>query len=232
MNCSKIIKNLLIPYKVGHKKIRLGNKHDGGYVFSEDLLKNTNTAYSLGVGNDCSLDIDLANRNYKVFMYDCRLEQPPKIHGNLFYKKGFVTSEFLQKEILDNNHDKENILLAMDIEGCEYEVFANIKENFLLNFTQISFEVHDILNNPNAIQLFNKLNHYFVLFHIHANNYIKPADYIDGLATTLELTYINKKFIGSYEIDNEPCPLEGLDFPNNPNLPDIKMNWWCNFEPQ
>jgi hypothetical protein len=228
MNSEKI-KNLLIPYYVGHKKIRLGNRHDGGYVFSEDLLENTNVAYSLGIGNDCSLDIDLANRNYKVFMYDCRLDQPPKTHENFIYKKCFVDSKVLQKEILDNNHDKENILLAMDVEGSEYEIFANMQEKFLVNFSQISFEIHDVLKNPNVIPLLDKLNYYFVLIHIHANNYTKPKE---GLADALELTYVNKKFVKSYEIDNNPCPVVGLDFPNNPNRPDIKLNWWCNFEPQ
>lgn len=45
---------LMIPCKAeGLRKVRLGNKHDGGYVFLDDF-NGVEAALSLGIGDDVS----------------------------------------------------------------------------------------------------------------------------------------------------------------------------------
>ncbi len=77
-----------------------------------------------------------------------------------------------------------------------------------------------------------KLNRNYCLIHIHTNNNcIRPGAYssgmVDGVPNVLELTYIHKS-----EISEEPkvwvsiSPIDGLDYKNQIDLPDVELNWW------
>ncbi|MDR2776538.1 MAG: hypothetical protein LBB17_00620 [Puniceicoccales bacterium] len=49
--------------------VRIGCDHDGGYIMVDDFGK-CDAAYSFGIGNDVSWDLDIAKRGIDVFMYD------------------------------------------------------------------------------------------------------------------------------------------------------------------
>jgi hypothetical protein len=49
---------------------------------------------------------------------------------------------------------------------------------------------------------------------------------IDGVPDVLELLYIRKDRLSNLEKRKNSFPIEGLDFPNNPAQPDIKLDWW------
>ena len=66
----------------GMKKIRLGNPFDGGYVMIDDF-DNIKAAYSLGIADDVSWDLDIAKRGIPIFQYDHTIEGLP-IHHPLF----------------------------------------------------------------------------------------------------------------------------------------------------
>ena len=134
MNNTSIIKELLTPYDVGHKKIRFGPIKDGGYVISENLIKETDAVYSLGIADNCGFDLSMAELGFKVHMFESSHSNPPVTHPNFIFKQMFMNSSNMNNEIKTNNHLGKRILLKMDIEGSEYELFENIDIDVFLDF--------------------------------------------------------------------------------------------------
>jgi hypothetical protein len=232
MNNINSLKQLLTPWDVGHKKIRIGPNEDGGYVLSEDCLAKTTAVYSLGVGPECRFDLELANRGHRIYQYESAHPRPLVDHKNFIYKNLFITGETFVEELTANSHPDKNLLLSMDIESGEYNLIGDTPSIVLGQFNQIVLELHDVLHNKNVEQLLHKLNERFVLIHLHANNYCNlPGAYsggmFDGLPNVLELTYVNRREIKSVPVvSKQQCPDPVLDHRNYTGLPDILMNWW------
>lgn len=231
------LKNELIPYDLGFTKIRIGPNCDGGYVIYKEPLGETDIVYSFGIGPICVCDTQLANMGKLVRMYDSK-PFIHKTHPNFRFKQMFVTSETINEE-LDSISDN-NLLMCMDIEGGEYEVFSNIKEENLLKFSQISIEIHWIggeyrvlppgkgaygrpPEGDEVINLFKTLNKNFVLFHIHENNGANP---VDEFPDVIECSYLRRDLCDKIEKETKSYPLPGLDYPNWNNNVKIDLNWW------
>src|SRR5476651_2191886 len=68
---------LLAPERAeGVAKIRVGGRHDGGYVMLDDF-RGIEGAYSLGIGPDVGWDLALAERGVPVWQYDPTVSGPP-----------------------------------------------------------------------------------------------------------------------------------------------------------
>src|SRR5947207_49992 len=62
--------SLLAPQRaVGHSKVRLGSKYDGGYICIDDFNEIT-TAFSFGIGKNDDWDIEIANKGIAVYQFD------------------------------------------------------------------------------------------------------------------------------------------------------------------
>src|SRR5262245_1489998 len=69
--------DLLVPHRaLDHSKIRLGGTNDGGYVCLNDFDK-IDVAFSFGIGNDISWDVEIANKDIFVRQFDHTIEPPP-----------------------------------------------------------------------------------------------------------------------------------------------------------
>lgn len=229
------IKKLIQPIEVTNLK-RFGGNGDGGYIFQSDLINEANIIYSYGVGPTddlISFDKHLANLGKHVYLYDGSVntfwDHRPEFH----FKSEYVNSGNILTHIDENGHkDITNIVLKMDIEGSEYETFNNINPSIFSHFNQIGIEIHNLVWQNRApediFKLLSKLNQYYYIVHVHGNNC--SAAVVDGLPDVLELAYIRKDVFDSRWPVNKlvkPCPIEGLDYPNNGNSPEIHMNWWC-----
>ena len=229
----KELKKNLIPYKTNHIKKRYGVLGDGGYVLSETLLEKTKHAYSLGISDEFTIDLQLSEKGIKIFQYDVNFCKVPK-KENLIFKQLYIDAKSLNNEIISNDTKlSDHNLLLMDIEGGEYDVILSDLE-VIKNFSQICMEVHYIFDNEKSLDFFKKINENFTLIHIHANNWsvsdshqkhIKGDGLRDGIADILELTYVRNDSIEFKKISEESCPTE-LDSSNYKLLPDIKMSWW------
>lgn len=239
------IKELLTPYEFDNLH-RYGGNYDGGYILAENLLQNSQIIYSYGVGPEESwitFDREMSSRKKTVYLYD-NLKNGFWAENDPFFvfKSEYVNSKNIYSHIIENNHvEKTNMVLKMDIEGNEYETLLNCSENLFNHFDQVAIEVHDVVNShlepyylinvdniekrwENKINLFNKLNKFYYLVHIHGNN--NSFKVIDGLPDVLELLYIRKDKFNEIEKRKNSFPIDGLDFPNNPSQPDIKLDWW------
>jgi len=215
------VKKLLTPYDLGYTKIRIGPKEDGGYVFYKDMIEKTEVVYSFGVGWVWGCDLEFANMGKIVHMYDKNDFTPN--HKNMKFKKAFITSALVNedlREIKDNN-----LLMCMDIEGCEYEVLLNLDKENLLKFSQISLEIHGAPDSKNLIPLLERLNENYSLFHVHANNY---SGFTMNFPQVLELSFLRKDLEKIKKVESNSFPIKDLDYPNNPSSKDYVLDWLIN----
>ena len=139
---------------IGKRFVRLGKANDGGYIMVDNFDASGNAiAYSFGIANDVSWDLDMARRGYDIFMYDPAIETLPiendKFH---FFKEGILGIEVPEKSMHTLNYflkrngheDKQNMILKMDVEGAEWSFLSTVTAETLNKFDQILFEFHDL----------------------------------------------------------------------------------------
>lgn len=213
-----------------NNKIRLGNNCDGGYVIG-DININYDCYLSCGISYEESFSRDFLNK-YNIqnsYGFDGTIENYPREFTDKI--------NFIKKNINnynDENNDNlitfiqeyNNIFLKMDIEGNEYNWLSNLDEKYLNKFSQIVIEFHELGFEPNDIKIncLQKLSNYFYIIHVHANNYDKIQF---DIPKTLEITFINKKlFNETPNFNHLKLPIHNLDYPNNPDIKDIELNFY------
>lgn len=222
-----LIKRLLVPRNIGHEKIRIGPMGDGGYVLSKQCLDNhTKAVYSLGIGDNCDFDYELAERGLPIYQFDGSISETPRTHANFNFSPIFVQSHTIPLELETNSHftTECNLLLKMDIEGGEYQVFPNLSWQYLDCFSQITFELHGcVFMTEQVLNILSKLSQQFVLIHLHANNTDNRV--IDEVPNVLELTYVNNRIaLPAYGAS----PDSTLDVANANYNEEHHLKWWVN----
>ncbi|MGM9558734.1 FkbM family methyltransferase [Anaerovibrio slackiae] len=184
---------------------RIGNTGDGGYVMVDDFI-NKKIAYSFGICDDVSWDMGIVSAGIsRVYMYDHTIESLPEENAAFSWHKEGITGIYdsskpelksLEQFLLENNHTCEDgIILKMDVEGAEWEVLENTQSEIWDKFSQITMEMHWILNEANYSKIVNALkniNKTHIPIYVHGNN---NRGYELGYGYTvpdvLEVTYVN-----------------------------------------
>ena len=222
-NHSNNIYSLLSSMEVlGYNKIRIGNKADGGYILLNDF-NNIKIAYSFGIYTEISFEKELADKNIDIFMYDHTINKLPFENSKFHWKKiglcGKKNSEqnmkTLYEFIKENGHSEEdNMLLKIDIESYEWEVFQYLPLNIFKQFKYIIGEFHF---NDTEIEYYKILKRILIthrIFHVHCNNCGEMIN-LKGfkLCNALEISFIQKEGY-NFTKDNNIYPIEGLDYKN------------------
>ena len=238
---SKVIP-LLKAYKakvngVNVELARIGNIYDGGYVVPVEAMKAADVLMGYGIDIDISFERDFTQRyNKPSYGFDCGVEKIATGNDRCYFLSECLgTSDYLyNKEKSSGNiftfseqierlrlTDKK-IAIKMDIEGAEFVVMDDILKN-QQNITSIVIEVHFKKTTPeNLVKFLSSINEHFLLLHIHGNNFSSCKK--GEIPTVIELTYINKNLVSSYQVsDNQKYPLQ-IDRPNFSKIPD------CEFE--
>ena len=233
---------LTIKKVVGKNFVRVGRPHDGGYIMVDNFHAADKIAYSFGIGNDVSWDLNMAARGYDVFMYDPTINALPQENQKFhFFKEGIAGIEMKEKSLNTlehfvkmNGHEyNDDMILKMDVEGAEWSFLATVSTELLNKFDQLVFEIHFMIDEKNQSEMnatlacLKKINKTHSLVHLHANN-ARPFLIFDDkvlFPSLLELTYVKTP---NYElIDDEniflPIP---LDAPNNWARPEIPLGYW------
>jgi hypothetical protein len=199
--------SLLKPYDVDVPKVRVGAARDGGYVMAQ--LESGSDLLSFGIANDVRFEKEMAMKKHRCFMYDHTIDILPDRHDNFnFFRRGICgvgqqTHELLTLE--DNMRTlnlSERLLLKIDVEGAEWGVFSTVPDEILCRFDQIVGEFHWLFELENELfrttfcEAMTRLNRYFTLFHVHANN-CRRVDFVKGfpVADVLELSFVNTSLI-------------------------------------
>jgi len=224
---------LLRPMNVvGGTLARKGRDNDGGYVMLEYGLDNA-IAYSLGIKDDVSWDLDLAARGCQIYQYDHTIDRLPFEHPNFrWFRIGIaaqssadgVMSSLGDLMMRNGHHKRQDIIVKMDIEGAEWDVFDAMDQATLQQLSQIVVEMHnfavrghDLL--PQIVSVLHKLGATHQPIHVHANNW-GYLGLIGGtmIPDTLEVTYV-RRADHSFEECKKVFPTS-LDMPCNPSLAD------------
>ena len=167
--------------------------------FSENKV-----AYSIGINQDVSWDLDMVAEGYQVYQYDHTIKKLPEENLAFHWKKIGITGEEETAELKnlttllrDNGHaDVSGMVLKIDVEGYEWNVFAGLAEKTLLQFDQIVVEFHDLIADEDRnmkIHALENLVKTHKVIHIHANNN-SSADYCGDIMMpdVLEVTWLRK----------------------------------------
>lgn len=150
-----------------------------------------------------------------------------------FYNEGLATNKTGKYDSFANHLKRfgdvgKRVLLKIDIEGGEYEIFKD--EGFqksLETVVQIAIEFHDVEQKFTELEkLITRLSDRFSVVHFHANNFDGVFEASGKqIPRTIELTFLNNLYLSRERIaDDNPLPVEGLDYPNNVHLPDINLS--------
>ena len=228
------ILSLLRPMDVvGKRLVRKGRPNDGGYLMVDSGLKGV-VAYSLGINDDVSWDLDMVALGCQIYQYDHTIDALPQDHPNFHWFKTGIAGrpspdgvlQPLGDLIVRNGHaGRHDLILKMDIEGYEWDVFEAMDRETLTQFSQIVIEVHTLALSDSGRQakiaaVLEKLYAVHQPVHVHANNH-GYFGVVGGvpIPDVLEVTYVRRadhEFTECRRI----FPTE-QDMPCRPDVPDF-----------
>ena len=215
------------------EKVRIGNPYDGGYVLPAIALQ-CDGALSIGVGNDVSFDVALAEAGASILQYDHTVEKSPSQHPSFtFHRSGWgLRSEGTFTCLADmmaklSGLGAKRLLLKFGIEGGEYDILEQLGPDELAPFEVVVCELHDLdrLSDPGFYQRVRRsletLTRHHVPIHVHANNY-RGFAVAAGVPVpeVLEVSLLRRDLDCFPERSREPMP-GPLDRPNHPLRPDL-----------
>jgi len=219
----------------GHRKIRVGNEYDGGYIFVDDF-NPISTVVSCGISNDVTCDLALAELGKDILQYDHTVEGPPVSHPRFRFHKqaidafGKIPGSVPLWDVTSAAGDpaKADVLLKIDIDGGEWETFANFPAGGMKRLRQIACEFHgssQLQDEPffsQALQAITNIRKDFFPAHLHANNFVTFTNVMGvPLPEVFEVTFLNHEFYRPGERQRR-APSE-VDNPNNPLIPDLYL---------
>lgn len=243
---SKLAKELTPLDISGSNKIRIGTENDGGYVVTPEAFLNSEIMMSYGIDRDITFEMQtIENYKLKVYAFDGGVKAEDfETHPNLsIFEECIGNDEFLysqqessnkvrsyEQQLKAVNASNKKVFLKMDIEGAEYEAIESIKDELLKNIQGIVIELHGIKfikNHKKILKLIKKLNQYFIIYHVHGNNFARNLRFFPNktLPHAIELSLINKDLVDSHSVSKEVYPTK-LDMPNHDIRPELKFRYW------
>ena len=117
------------------------------------------------------------------------------------------------------------VMVKIDIEGGEYELSESLIECLRKNLKDINsvvMEFHDTRDRRIEFEyLVRGISSVIPIVHIHGNNCVVVSP--DGLPEVVEITFA--KDCESGYSDDVVFPLGGLDYPNDPDKPDLVFSF-------
>jgi hypothetical protein len=233
-NAESIVNELTVYNPINDvRRIRVGNKFDGGYVMLDQGIKELQAFYSYGVNDDYSFDDNLSKISNSIGrLFDPTVAYPKKITDRLYFKKiGLATGEGTVRDHVSMYGDMgKKMILKLDIEGAEWTWLKHTTQEELSMFDQILIEYHDFKNSviyESCQKCLKKINELFYLYHVHGNNH-RPLVNINKtyIPDVLECSYIRKDLCECKVNEKILFPVKNIDLPNHHWLPDIKLNYW------
>lgn len=227
---------------VGVELIRIGGSGDGGYLVPDDI-DGVRHCFSPGVDVKATFEHELAERyDIRSFMADASVDQPPVEGAHFDFDRKFLgsrndetfvtLSSWIDQKVAA---DDREMILQIDIEGAEYEVFVETPMDVLKRFRMLIVEFHDLerLFDQKLLPLINavfaKLGREFSIAHVHPNN-CRGVVSRDGVAVprVIEVSFIRNDRVARIANNRAVSLPHPLDEPCCPDRPDVVMpaEWW------
>ena len=236
---ARVLMARLYPLKTNGELIRLGPAGDGGYLIPNDLA-GIHVCFSPGVSLVSGFEKDCANLGMTVFLADASVDGPADEHESFVFTKKFIGGTAREDFItLDDwvaasiDDAESDLMMQIDIEGHEYEVFLAATDALMRRFRILVVEFHfldellGIWSNKrrHIVDAFNRILQTHACVHIHPNNY---CGYVQHNSTeiprVMEFTFLRKDRISHSTYQTSfPHP---LDCDNTPNPPLVLPKCW------
>ena len=226
--------SLLRPVSIQTPLIRIGGQGDGGYLLPDDL-DGIDACFSPGVDDVATFETQLA-RDYHIpcFLADASVDRSPSAHPLITFEKKFIGSDpsenfiGLEDWVAQRQAGTGDLVLQIDVEGAEFDIFAHLSDTTLMRFRTIVIELHQLHNLfsrgalPLITSFFRKLTKFHHVVHLHPNN-CAPAVTRNGISVPplLEVT-LNRKDRCVLTHQQLSFP-HSLDRPNVNEMPDIEL---------
>lgn len=229
--------NELIIYKTHYNKLRIGRNGDGGYVLLDIPNINYDIFISGGISNDDSFEHEFINKykNISCEAFDFSLDKLPHSSDRIKFNKKFINTinndKYTNLELYMEKY--KNIFLKLDIEGSEHKWFEYLNDIQLNSISQMVVKFHYYPNITKNLKYFSKINKFFYLVHLHANNSrtkLNNSGLFDykgnNIPWVFECTFINKRYIDNVKVNNIQVPDNSFDYKNIHSNDDINLNYF------
>ena len=227
----------LRPVATDHELIRLGPNADGGYLIPDDL-DGIEACFSPGVSTASGFEKDCADRGIKAFLADRSVDGPAEPHELFHFTKKFVGAvtgeDFITLDAWVSSSASApdtDLILQIDIEGAEFEVFLSASERLMKRFRIIVAEFHwldQLWSRPYfalARRAFDKILKNHTCVHLHPNNCCDAVTRAGiTVPSVMEFTFLrNDRFSRTAERTDFP---HRLDHPDADGPPLVLPRCW------
>ena len=226
----------LKPVKLSNCELgRFGEPHDGGYLLCRNLLGSVEVGYSYGISGYDGWGCDVSRTlNIEVHQYDCfDLKQPSCPNGATRFHHECVagsprheegrTFDTVERQIVKNSDHARHLVMKIDVEGAEWDVFSTVPEEVLERIDQIAVEFHRN-DDPRFVDVIRRLKRFFYVAHVHFNNYSCTPNQKPFSAWAYEVLFVNKR-LGKVDPSGVWSGLHPLDAPNDGRLDDCQATF-------
>ncbi len=205
---------------------RFGEPNDGGYLLCANLLDQVMAAYSYGISGYDQWGCDLSTRRHiPVHQYDCFDPERPSCAGGdtRFHEEcvGAAASvdssarrfDTLERQLAANGDADAHVVVKMDVEGAEWDVFASAPDPVLERIDQLVVEFHGT-SEARFVAAVRRLKRIFHVAHLHFNNF-SCWDGLDPFpAWGYEVLFVSKR-LAAVDPSRTPFRPHPLDASNN-----------------
>ena len=210
---------------------RLGESQDGGYLACANLLGGVKAGYSYGISGYDGWGCEVATRlGVKGHQYDCfDTRQPACAAGTVFHAECIGTRpetiegrayDALDRQLAANGDAASRILMKIDVEGAEWDVFLTTPDAMLDQIDQLVVEFHGT-GEARFLAAVHRLKQYFHVANLHMNNYACTGGQAPFGAWAYEVLFVNKRLTAATP-EPRATPYHPLDRPNAPAMPDCQ----------
>jgi hypothetical protein len=151
----KALISVIAPKGTNLKLKRFGGLGDGSYVLPQKYVTKGTYLISGGIENNNELEISLANLGVHGIQIDDSINQAPKTHKNLEFRKVTISDSNSQTEttlssLMKLNSNEGRLIVKLDIEGYEWKTLAALTKNELASIDCLILELHNLslISNP------------------------------------------------------------------------------------
>lgn len=225
----------MVPIGCSKQLIRIGGEKDGAYLVPDDL-NFIDACFSPGTSYKKKFEDHLANiYKIKSFLSDGSIDESKLdlIDNYQFFQKKWIhdfedkNTTTLSSWVKSTSYkNSKNLLLQMDIEGCEYNSLLNTSDSCFKQFRIMVIEFHDLYRLKNQrflnqifIPLMQRILNQFDCVHAHANNclpFLKISNF--NVPQVIELTFYRKDCNQGLKRVFIPHPDDIINIPKNPKM--------------
>ena len=149
--------SVIAPKGTNLRLERFGGSRDGSYVLPQKYVTKGTYLISGGIENNNELEISLANLGVCGIQIDNSIDQAPKTHKNLEFRKITIGDSDSQTEttlssLMKLRNNEGRLIVKLDIEGYEWKTLAALTKSELASIDCLILELHNLSLISNSEQ--------------------------------------------------------------------------------